>query len=152
MFGPELEEIAYFNFYSLPPGTELNIQFLWLNLAKPDPYYIIPFLAAASQFFMSKFMMAGTAKVEPIAKKTPTKEDDFMVMFQKQSMYIFPVMTFIIGIKLPSGLVLYWFVSTLLAVGQYIILNRKDKEYLKSIFSFNFIYKFLPNKNVQQTK
>ncbi len=148
ILGEELLNISYFDFYSIRPGEELNTSFLWLNLAKADQYYIIPVLAAASQFFMSKFMSFGATKVEDAAKKTPDKEDDFMVQFQKQSMYIFPFMTLVIGLKLPSGLVLYWCISTLLAVVQYIILNRKDKKYLESIFSL----KFLPQKNDQQTK
>ena len=30
-------------------GTSLNLDFLWLNLGKPDPYYVLPVLAGLSQ-------------------------------------------------------------------------------------------------------
>lgn len=121
----ELNSLLYnFDFLKFANDAILNTNFLYLNLAKPDKFYIIPVLAAASQFLLSKYMTKSTKKIEKIVKDTPDKKDDFMYNMQEQMMYMMPIMTLVIGISLPSGLVLYWFVSTLLAVFQYMILNN----------------------------
>lgn len=124
--GEELNSILYFERFALEVGETINTQFLYLDLTKPDPYFIIPVLAAASQFLLSKLMVANTSKMEKPVKQTPSKEDDFMMIMQKQSMYILPIFTLVIGISLPSGLVLFWFISTLIALIQYLMLNKKD--------------------------
>src|SRR5690606_17026494 len=33
--------------------------FLWFDLGQPDPYYILPIIAAATTFLQQKIMMAG---------------------------------------------------------------------------------------------
>lgn len=124
--GESLNQILYFQRFALEVGQSINTQFLYLDLTKPDPYFIIPVLAAASQFLLSKLMVANTSKMEKPVKQTPSKEDDFMMIMQKQSMYILPIFTLVIGISLPSGLVLFWFISTLIALIQYLMLNKKD--------------------------
>ncbi|OGC47728.1 hypothetical protein A2713_00990 [candidate division WWE3 bacterium RIFCSPHIGHO2_01_FULL_35_17] len=121
----EINSLLYnFDYLKFANEAVLNTNFLYLNLAKADQYYITPILSAASQFLLSKYMMKGTKKLEKVVKDTPDKKDDFMYNMQEQMMYMMPIMTLVIGISLPSGLVLYWFVSTLLAVFQYMILNK----------------------------
>lgn len=121
----EMNRLLYnFDYLKFASDSTLNTKFLYLNLAKADPYYIVPILSAASQFLLSKYMMSSTKKIEKVVIDTPDKKDDFMYNMQEQMMYMMPIMTLVIGISLPSGLVLYWFVSTLLAVFQYMILNK----------------------------
>ncbi|PIR42776.1 hypothetical protein CO058_03375 [candidate division WWE3 bacterium CG_4_9_14_0_2_um_filter_35_11] len=121
----ELNSLLYnFDYLKFANDAVLNTNFLYLNLAKADPLYIVPALSAASQFLLSKYMMQSSKKIEKVVKDTPDKKDDFMYNMQEQMMYMMPIMTLVIGISLPSGLVLYWFVSTLLAVFQYMILNK----------------------------
>ena len=124
----EINQRLYgWNFLQFRPNESLNTDFLYLNLAHPDPYFILPVLAAASQFFMSKYMMKSTKKLDKVVADTPDKKDDIMYNMQEQMVYMFPIMTLIIGVRLPSGLVLYWFVSTVLALGQYYLINRNKK-------------------------
>lgn len=111
-------------YHSVLIDTNLNLNFLYLNLAKPDPFYILPILTGVSQFFMSKMMMPSVKKGEEIAEKTPQKSDDMMYNIQQQMLYIAPIMTGFIGITLPSGLVLYWFVSTLFSTIQNKLLKK----------------------------
>lgn len=121
----EMNNLLYnFDYLKFASDAVLNTNFLYLNLAKADPYYIVPVLSAASQFLLSKYMMNSSKKLEKVVLDTPDKKDDFMYNMQEQMMYMMPIMTLVIGISLPSGLVLYWFVSTLLAVFQYMILNK----------------------------
>ena len=43
----------------------------------------------------------------------------------KQMLYMMPILTVIIGIKLPAGLSLYWFFSTVLMILQQYLVFKK---------------------------
>jgi len=49
-------------------------------------------------------------------------------MMNKQMLYMMPLLTTIIGFKLPSGLTLYWLISTVLTVLQQMILFRQHSK------------------------
>ena len=53
------------------------------------------------------------------------KDEGMAAMMNKQMLYMMPVLTVIIGFKLPGGLSLYWLISTLLTVVQQLILFKK---------------------------
>lgn len=121
----EVNNLLYsFDFIRFSEGETLNTAFFYLNLAKPDPYYILPVVAAVAQFFLSKYMMNASKGLEKPTEDTPDKKDDIMYNMQQQMMYLFPVMTLIIGLNLPSGLVFYWLVSTLFSLVQYMIMSQ----------------------------
>jgi len=121
----EVNKVLYdWDYLQFVQGASINTEFLYLNLAKADPFFILPILAAATQFIMSKYMMKNTKSMEKTVEKTPDKKDDIMYNMQGQMAYMFPIMTLVIGVRLPSGLVLYWFISTVLALGQYYLINR----------------------------
>ena len=122
----EMNALLYnWDFLKFAEGARLNTTFLYLNLAKPDPVYVLPVLAAGAQFLMSKYTMATAGKMEKPVKDTTDKKDDVMYNMQQQMTYLMPIMTLVIGIRLPSGLVLYWFVSTFLIVLQYALAKKK---------------------------
>lgn len=122
-----LNPLLYLSSLKFMPWETINTHFLYLDLTKPDPYIIIPGLAGAAQFWASKIMLPVTKKAEATAKETLDKKDDFMYNMQEQMLYLMPVMTVFIGWKLPSGLVLYWLVTTVFSLGQQILVNRKVK-------------------------
>ena len=104
----------------------VNTRFLWLDLTTPDPYWILPILAGASQLVLSKMMTTETQKVAEVQKKKKEDLADTMGEMQKQMVYLMPLMTVLIGARLPSGLALYWVVTTLFSVGQqYIVYGGK---------------------------
>ena len=79
---------------------------LWIrDLSQPDPYYIIPVLMAATMFWQTKI--------------TPTTADPA----QQRVMLIMPLMFTVFFLQAPSGLVIYWFVSNLWAIGQQYFTN-----------------------------
>jgi YidC/Oxa1 family membrane protein insertase len=86
--------------------------FLWLVLSEPDPFYILPLLNGAVSYVQQK-LMSSTQGSNP----------------QMKSMtYMFPVMMIFISYKMPAGLQLYWFVSSLASVvQQYFIMSRRDE-------------------------
>lgn len=108
-------------------GQSLNLNFLWLNLGKPDPYYILPILAGFTQLIFSFMMTSGLEShvKAPKNKDEKKKEEDSMEMaqsMQQQMLYLMPAMTVIIALKFPSGLALYWVVTTLFSlVQQYVV-------------------------------
>lgn len=92
--------------------------FLWLNLAKPDSYFILPILAAIFTFASS--YLNSMTQVESNAS-------------MKVMNFVMPVMIFVMGMNLASGLSLYWVVSNAFQVGQTLLLNnpfkiRKERE------------------------
>jgi|CXWL01.1.fsa_nt_gi YidC/Oxa1 family membrane protein insertase len=108
-------------------GVTLNQNFFWLNLGKPDPYYILPVLAGLSQLVFSLMMTSGLEShlKAPKAKVEKQKEEDKLEMAQsmsQQMLLIMPAMTVIISLKFPSGLALYWVVTTVFSlVQQYLV-------------------------------
>jgi YidC/Oxa1 family membrane protein insertase len=110
-------------------GVAVDPSFFWLNLAQPDANYVIPVLAGVSQLVLS-LMIAPGAEVKDVVpnkskvksvKEANKKEEDVAEMaasMQQQMLYIMPVMTAFIALRFPSGLGLYWIVTTLFSIVQ----------------------------------
>lgn len=109
------------------PGTVHALLFGFMDLTQPN--YILAALAAGVQFWQSWMMMKQTGTTTPppseVKQEKGAKDEDMSAMINKQMMYVMPIMTLIIGIKLPGGLTLYWFVMSLLTVAQQYWLMRK---------------------------
>lgn len=118
----EINELIYWNSLKFEASAAINTAFLYLDLTKPDTYYVLPILAGIFQFISSKMMQPFTEAGEKAAKKTPDRSDDIAYNVQGQMLYMMPIMTVIIGLKLPSGAVLYILVTTIfMVVQQYFI-------------------------------
>ena len=96
----------------------INTRFWYLNLAKPDPYFVFTIFAVLLQFLATKMMMPYTEMEEKAAKQTSGKADDIMATMQKQNLYMMPLMFLIFGITLPSGVMLYIIATTLFQIVQ----------------------------------
>lgn len=96
----------------------INTRFLYLDLLRADPWIILPGLAGASQFLMTKMMLPVVKKEEKIAEKSEDKKDDLMYNMQEQMLYLGPIFTVLIAWKLPSGLALYWLATTVFSIIQ----------------------------------
>lgn len=119
-----LNNLLYFDFLKLPTNAVIGTKFLYLDLTKPDPYYVLPILSGVAQWTMTR--IGRPAAVKPTGEKVEKgKSDDIMQNMQSQMGIIFPLMTVFIGLKLQSGLTLYWFVSVLLSVVQQWWVSRK---------------------------
>lgn len=97
-----------------------NGKFLWMDLGKPDPYYILPVLAAVFTFLSSYI---ATLSVPKSSQTTMTK-----VMS-----YAMAIMVGIWAIVFQSAISLYWVISNLFQVGQTLVLQnpfkyRKEQE------------------------
>lgn len=104
------------------PGSIDMISFGFVDLAQPNIYLAV--LAGLAQFWQSKMMLAK----KPVIKTEGSKDENMAAIMSKQMTYIMPVVTVFIGIKLPGGLTLYWFVLTLLTALQQLLIFKKKKE------------------------
>lgn len=97
------------------PGN-INPYFLhFVNLGKPN--ILMGIVAGMAQFVQSKMMIPP-----------PNKNNDATAnALAVQTVYILPLLTVFISLRLPAGLPLYWFVTTLFAVGQQYYIMKTNK-------------------------
>lgn len=110
-------------------GGVVDMNFLWLDLSIPDSKYVLPVLAVLTQLVLSLMIAPGaetpdivpnTSKSKKIQKANVKEEDtaDMARSMQQQMMFIMPLMTGFIALRFPSGLALYWVITTLFSIGQ----------------------------------
>lgn len=114
----DLNSRMYLDYLRLPVDAVINARFLYLDLAKPDHFYILPALSGIAQFVVGKMMIPAVKKAEVLAKKADDSMENVMYNMQEQMLYMAPVMSFIIGLRLPSGVVLNILITTLFSIGQ----------------------------------
>lgn len=88
---------------NLTATIPLNNQFLWLNLSRPDPIYLLPILVAGSTWLQQKMM-------------TMPSSDPQQAQMNQMMGYMMPVMMGFFTINFPSGLALYWLTSNLYSI------------------------------------
>jgi YidC/Oxa1 family membrane protein insertase len=101
------------------------------------PNFSLALLAGILQYFQTKTLMDVAKKGKDDEKKEDKKEEeksaeekmqDFTQSMSQSMLYMMPVVTFVFGLKLPSGLALYWSVTTLFAIVQQYLIIKKRKE------------------------
>lgn len=113
----KLDKVWSTDFFGIPlgkhPGDLINITPLII---------LVPVLTGVFQFVLSKMMMP---EVDPKLPQAPKKDkEDFQAAFQKQSLFLFPVMIGFFSFTLPVGLSLYWNTFTIFGIlQQYILLG-----------------------------
>lgn len=120
--------------------SQISTQFFYLDLTRPDIFSLplslgginLPGLpgffllaAAAAQFLTSKLSLPATSQAKKVAQKTEGASDDIATAMQGQMLYLFPLMTLVIGYAFPSGLVLYWLVFSATMLLQQFYLKRQ---------------------------
>jgi len=105
------------------PGTIKAMSLGILDLSKPN--IVLAVLAGAAQFFQTKML---STKQPPKKAGEGAKDEGQMAMMNKQMQYMMPLFTIFIGISLPAGLTLYWFMTTLLTIGQQALIFKGIKE------------------------
>jgi YidC/Oxa1 family membrane protein insertase len=101
-----------------PALIPLNSRFLWLDLAAPDPYYILPVLVVITTFLTNKMM-------------TPASSDPNQAAMGRSMQLTMPLFIGYISLTFPAGLSIYWVVSNLVRFGQSLLSGRAS---LKNLF------------------
>jgi len=107
--------IAFYNAIVYTPAI-FQHTFLWFDLGKPDPFFILPILSAIFTYLQQKISMAG-------------QEDNPQM---KIMLYVFPIMIFIMGVTLPSALSLYWVVGYIFSIIVTIVIMKPMREKIKA--------------------
>ncbi|MBN1878362.1 MAG: membrane protein insertase YidC [Anaerolineae bacterium] len=102
--------------YDWIPGLSLLIplksQFLWLDLALPDPYYILPILVVLTSFLQQKLM-------------TPPATDAQSEAMNKQMMFMMPIFIGVISLQYAAGLSVYFLISNIAGILQFYLFRRE---------------------------
>jgi YidC/Oxa1 family membrane protein insertase len=102
----------------LIPGLASEIplqnQFLWLNLAQPDPTPFLAVLVVVTGYLQQRLLM-------------PASGGDGQAAAMSQSMlYVMPLMYGWIAFSLASGLSIYFVTSSVIGIAQYSAMGRAD--------------------------
>jgi YidC/Oxa1 family membrane protein insertase len=111
--GFEVEMLQYLYSFIANPGVLNHISFGFLDLSKGNLYLGV--LAAATQFFQTKMTMPP--------QTTTSQKADFAQIFQKQMLYVFPLLLLVWSYTLPAALILYWTALNILGIVQEILVR-----------------------------
>ncbi len=100
-----------------------------LELTKPNAY-VLPLIVGGLQFGQMKLSFAKKAAKDGSKKIIEMKNDkpvvtDEIAAANKSMIYVMPVMIGMFTASVPAGVGLYWATSTLFAIGQQLIVNKK---------------------------
>ncbi len=102
-------------YWTLNSAVELKgAEFIWFwkDLSAKDPVYVLPLMMGLSMFVQQKMSSPPAATSEAATQ-------------QKMMLYLMPAMLTFFAFMWPSGLLIYWVVSNILAIGQQMLINRK---------------------------
>ena len=116
------------------PGTLNTLTLGFFDLKNKS--IILAVLAGAAQFWQAKMM---TRRQPPKEAGAGGKDESMMTMMNKQMLYFMPFMTVLIGMSLPAGLALYWFLSTVLTALQQLLVFKKHGSTNQSPVSGNIL-------------
>lgn len=110
---------------NLSSQVPLANKFLWLNLAVPDPLYILPVLVVVTTWLQQKLLMPAT----PSSGGGGNRQADQASQISRQMMMIMPLMFGFFSLSFASGLSIYFIASNLIGIAQYGLTGRhKAKE------------------------
>lgn len=104
------------------PEVLNTISFGFLDLAQRSIPLAV--LAGLAQFWQAKMLITK----KPAVNSAGAKDEGMAAIMNKQMLYFMPALTVFIGISLPGGLTLYWFVITVLTVVQQLVTFRHKKK------------------------
>jgi YidC/Oxa1 family membrane protein insertase len=89
--------------------------FLYLELGKPDPYYILPLLAA----FTTYLTFVSSMSTQPQQNQ------------MKAFTWFMPIMVFVLAYNFPAALSLYWVYGNIISILQQVLIFNPMKEKTK---------------------
>lgn len=112
----QLLNLSQHVYSSLPNVNDLiplESSFLWLDLAAPDPFFVLPVLVVLSTFLQQRLL-------------TPPSADSSQAAMTQSMQYTMPIMIGFFALSFPSGLSIYWITSSVLGLVQYAADGRVD--------------------------
>ncbi|NJL94385.1 MAG: membrane protein insertase YidC [Anaerolineae bacterium] len=113
----------------LMPGLErvvpMDNQFLWLNLAVPDPYIVLPVLVMVTSYIQQKLLTPPMPKRKPGEQRSDDPAEQAAQMTRQMTTYM-PIMFGFISLTYSSGLSIYFIISNLIGIAQYSAMGNAD--------------------------
>ncbi|MFZ0548970.1 MAG: YidC/Oxa1 family membrane protein insertase [Candidatus Promineifilaceae bacterium] len=103
---------------NLSSALPIPNKFLWLNLAQPDPIYILPALVFVTMFVSQKLLSPAKKKEDEQKGKEQKKDDNPMAGMTQSMQYTMPIMFGFFSLSFPAGLSIYFVLSNLIGIGQ----------------------------------
>lgn len=97
------------------PELQQHANFLWFDLAAPDPYYLLPIIAGITTFIQQKITMVGM------------ENNPQMTMM----LWLMPIMIVVFAINFPAALALYWVVGNIFMIVQTALIKGPDMKKAK---------------------
>jgi YidC/Oxa1 family membrane protein insertase len=92
------------------PALQEHANFLWFDLAAPDPYYLLPIIAGVTTFIQQKITMVGMENNPQMA----------------MMLWLMPIMIIVFAVNFPAALALYWVVGNLFMIVQTYFIKGPD--------------------------
>jgi YidC/Oxa1 family membrane protein insertase len=96
----------------------LNSRFAWLNLASPDPLFILPVVVFVTTWLQNKLI-------------TPPSSDPQQAAMAQSMQLTMPLMIGYFALNFPSGLAIYWVVGNIITFVQYMMMGKAS---LRNLF------------------
>jgi len=107
-------------------GDSVNSMFFLWDLKAKDTTYVLPVLAGLLQFIMSLSILPAVENEPEKRSGTAEQKQDVAEMattMQQQMVFMMPIMTIIFSLQFPSGLALYWVITTAFSLVQQFIVS-----------------------------
>lgn len=105
---------------------EISSSFLWWDLKVKDATYVLPILAGILQFITSVALLPAIENEPSKREGTKEQKEDVAEMaqtMQQQMVFMMPIMTVIFSLQFPSGLALYWVITTAFSLIQQLVVS-----------------------------
>ncbi len=107
----------YINLTDLLP---ISNKFLWLNLAQPDPLFVLPVLVFGTMFLQQKLMTPATQQ----QNKNKKQDDNPMAGMTQSMQWTMPIMFGFFSLQFQAGLSIYFVLSNIIGIGQGYYMRR----------------------------
>jgi YidC/Oxa1 family membrane protein insertase len=105
---------------------EINSLFLFWDLKSKDATFVLPVLAGILQFITSLAILPAVENQPEKRPGTAEQKQDVAEMattMQQQMVFMMPIMTIIFSLQFPSGLALYWVITTAFSLVQQLVVS-----------------------------
>lgn len=107
-------------------GSSIDTQFFIWDLKSKDTTYTLPILAGVLQLLTSLTLTPGVEDDPERRKSKEESKEDVAEMAQtmtQQMIFLMPALTVFMAIQFPSGLALYWTITTAFSFTQQLIIS-----------------------------
>jgi len=99
-----LSQYLYTSWPNVFSSVPLESGFLWLDLAKPDSWLLLPILVGGTMWVQQKMVTSASSDPSQAAQS-------------RMMLWMMPLMFAFLTLQFPSGLALYWVISNLITIG-----------------------------------